>query len=73
MALPPKLPTTGFVRLRSIIAPHGVIPVSKSTWYAGIKSGRFPAPVRLSCRVSAWKVHEIQEIVDRLSKDGGQS
>jgi hypothetical protein len=34
-------PTTGFVRLVSIIEPHGPIPVGRSTWWAGVKSGRF--------------------------------
>jgi prophage regulatory protein len=41
------LPDTGFVRLTSIIAPSGPIPVSKSTWWQGVKDGRFPKPVKL--------------------------
>jgi hypothetical protein len=36
----PTLPTTGFMWLVSIIAPHGPIPVGRSTWWAGVKSGR---------------------------------
>ena len=36
------LPDAGFVRLSSIIAPSGPIPVSKSTWWQGVKDGRFP-------------------------------
>ena len=39
-------PEVGFVRLNQIIAPNGPIPVSKSTWLNGIKSGRFPKPVK---------------------------
>ena len=35
-----QLPQTGFLRLSSIIAPHGPIPVSKSTWWAGVKAGQ---------------------------------
>jgi len=34
--------STGFVRLSGILAPRGPIPVSKSTWWAGVKSGRYP-------------------------------
>jgi prophage regulatory protein len=41
------LPTTGFVRLASILGPKGPIPVSKSTWWAGVKSGRYPKSVKL--------------------------
>jgi prophage regulatory protein len=46
-----ELPATGFVRLPSILAPRGPIPVSKSTWWAGIKTGRFPKPVKLGPRI----------------------
>jgi len=35
-------PKTGFVRLSQILAPAGPIPVSKSTWWAKVKSGHFP-------------------------------
>ena len=42
------LPETGFVRLSSILAPTGPIPVGKSTWWAGVKSGRFPKPIKLA-------------------------
>lgn len=38
-----ELPATGFIRLASILSPNGPIPVSKSTWWAGIKDGRFPS------------------------------
>jgi prophage regulatory protein len=48
--------STGFVRLPAIIAPNGPIPVSKSTWWAGIKDGRFPKPVKLGPRITAWRV-----------------
>lgn len=58
------LPQTGFLRLPSIIAPHGPIPVSKSTWWAGIKTGRYPKPVKLSARVSAWRVEDIRAFIE---------
>lgn len=32
-----QLPETGFVRLKRRLAPIGPIPVSKSTWWAGVK------------------------------------
>jgi prophage regulatory protein len=32
--------STGFLRLSSVLAPRGPIPVSKSTWWAGVKTGR---------------------------------
>lgn len=64
------LPETGLLRLRQIIGdPNakppipGFIPVCKSTWYAGIKDGRFPAPVRLGDRLVAWRAEDIRAVL----------
>jgi predicted DNA-binding transcriptional regulator AlpA len=59
----PILPETGFVRLSGILAPHGPIPVSKSTWWVGVKSGRYPAPVKLGPRITAWRVEDIRKLI----------
>jgi len=58
-----ELPETGFLRLSSIIAPRGPIPVSKSTWWAGIKDGRFPKPVKLGARITVWRVEDIRTLL----------
>jgi prophage regulatory protein len=49
----------GFLRLRDILAPHGPLPISKSTWWAGVKSGRYPQPVKLGPRITAWRLADI--------------
>jgi prophage regulatory protein len=54
----------GLRRLASIIKPGGPIPVSRSTWFAGVKSGRFPAPVKLGPRITAWRDADIQQLVE---------
>jgi len=59
------LPEAGFVRLSSILAPKGPIPVSKSTWWAGIKTGRYPKPVKLGERITAWRVEDIRALIER--------
>ena len=59
------LPKTGFVRLTSILAPQGPIPVGRSTWWAGIKTGRFPKPVKLGPRTTAWKVEDIRALIEK--------
>jgi prophage regulatory protein len=61
-----------FLRLPQIIGDRkarvpGIIPVSRSGWYAGIKEGRYPPPVKLSARVSAWRAIDIRALVDNLS------
>jgi len=61
------LPTTGFVRLSAILAPIGPIPVSKSTWWAGVKSGRYPKPVKLGPRITAWRVEDIRTLIEQAA------
>lgn len=63
-----KLPQTGFLRLDQIIGSpkYGLsplIPVGKSTWWAGVKTGRFPKPVKLGKRITAWRVEDIRKLI----------
>lgn len=55
------LPETGFVRLPTILK---VIPVSKSTWWAGVKTGRFPASIKLGPRMTVWRVEDIRKLIE---------
>ena len=57
---------TGFLRLPEVLR---LIPVSKSTWWAGIKTGRYPRGVKLSARTTAWKAEDIHELLATISKD----
>lgn len=59
-----ELLKTGFLRLKDILAPAGPIPVSKSTWWAGVKDGRFPKPLKLGARVTVWRVEDIRELIE---------
>lgn len=58
-----SLPEAGFVRLSRILAPTGPIPVSKSTWWEGVRTGRFPKPVKLGPRITAWRVEDIRALI----------
>ena len=62
------LPETGFVRVKQIIAP-GPIPVSRSTWWQGVKDGKYPPPVKLSENVTAWRVEDIRDLIDRIGSE----
>jgi prophage regulatory protein len=48
--------------------PHVLLnfPVSRSAWLAGVKAGRYPAPVRLSPRSVAWRAEDIRALVASL-------
>lgn len=64
-----SLPETGFIRLPQVL--H-VIPVGKSTWWAGVKSGRYPAAVKLGPRTTAWKVEDIRVLLETLSNGAAE-
>lgn len=64
------LPETGFLRLSQIIGnPDAnppippIIPIKKSCWWEGVKSGRFPKPVKLGPRVTMWRVEDIKALI----------
>lgn len=58
-----KLPSEGCVRLSQILAPRGPLPVSKSTWWEGVRRGRFPKPIKLGPRITAWRVEDIRALL----------
>jgi len=66
----PRLPETGFLRLPKVLE---LIPVSETTWWDGVREGRFPPPVKLSARCSAWSVATIQRLIQQLSGAGSSS
>jgi predicted DNA-binding transcriptional regulator AlpA len=53
--------------LHSILAPKGPIPISASTWWLGVKQGRYPAPVKLGPRITAWRVEDIRALIENFS------
>ncbi len=70
-----KLPDIGFVRLSQIIGNAkakppipAIIPISRSAWWAGVKSGIYPKPVKLGLRATAWRVDDIRALIDELEK-----
>lgn len=58
------LPQTGLLRLSQVLAPNGPIPVSKSTWWLGVRTGRYPAPVKLGPRITAWRAADIRKLMN---------
>ena len=69
------IPETGYLRLHQILGnPKAtpptppIIPIGKSTWWAGVKSGRYPQPVKLSRRTTAWKVEDINALLKQLAE-----
>lgn len=64
-----QLPETGFLRLPQILGDPkanipALIPISKSSWWSGIKSGRYPKGVKLGPRTTAWPVKSIRALIE---------
>jgi prophage regulatory protein len=65
-----QLPETGFLRLPQIIGNPkanppipALIPIKKSCWWEGVRAGRFPKPVKIGPRVTAWRVEDILALI----------
>jgi len=64
------LPETGLVRLSQILGDKkkgipAIIPVSKTSWWAGVKSGRYPKPIKLGERTTCWNVFDIRQLINQ--------
>jgi predicted DNA-binding transcriptional regulator AlpA len=57
----------GFLRLKDIIRPNGPIPVGKSTWWAGVKNGRFPKGYKLGPGTTVWRCQDIRDLIERTA------
>lgn len=67
---------TGFLRVWQIVGnPKAVppipalIPVGKTSWWNGVKSGKYPKPVKLGERTTAWRVEDIRKLIDSFKGD----
>lgn len=49
-------------------ATRGLLPISKSTWLNGVKTGKYPKPVRLGPKTRVWRVADIIELINSLSQ-----
>lgn len=57
----PSIPAYGFLRLPQVLA---IIPISKSSWWEGCRTGRFPRPVKLGSRTTVWRAEEIRAFIE---------
>jgi prophage regulatory protein len=55
------LPTNGLLRLSTILE---IIPVSRSSWWAGVRNKSYPQPVRLGKRMTAWRASDIARLIE---------
>jgi prophage regulatory protein len=68
-----QIPETGFIRGYQIWGSKkrnipAIIPVGRTTFLNGVKSGKFPKPIKLGERTSAWRVEDIRELISTLGE-----
>jgi predicted DNA-binding transcriptional regulator AlpA len=56
------------LRLPQVLA---LIPVSKSTWWNGVKNGKFPRPIKLTERTTCWRARDILAFIEKAALTGG--
>ncbi|MBP6218861.1 MAG: AlpA family phage regulatory protein [Oligoflexales bacterium] len=68
------IPDIGYLRLKQILGnPRSnppippLIPIGKSTWWAGIKTGKYPKPMKLGPRTSVWRVEDIRHLIEKFA------
>ena len=68
---PRSTESAGLLRLHQIIGSNktepptpALIPVSHGAWWEGVRSGRFPKPVKLGPRTTAWRARDIWDLVE---------
>ena len=59
-----NLDNAALLRLPQVL---NLIPVSRSAWWAGCKNGRYPKPVKIGPRTTAWKAEDIKALLRKLS------
>lgn len=68
-----NLPETGFLRLCQIIGDHKrgfppILPISRTSFLNGVKSGKYPRPFKLSQRAVGWRVEDIRALIESMGK-----
>lgn len=56
-----SFPETGFLRLPEVLRLY---PVSRSTWWAGVRAGRYPQRVKIGERCTAWRAEDIRALIE---------
>ncbi|MHB1914978.1 MAG: helix-turn-helix transcriptional regulator [Acidiferrobacteraceae bacterium] len=57
--------TQGYLRMPQILA---LIPISRSSWWAGVRSGKYPRPIKLGPRTTAWRAADIQALIVKIDR-----
>jgi predicted DNA-binding transcriptional regulator AlpA len=51
----------GYIRLPEILQ---LFPIGKSTWWEGVRIQKYPRPVKLGTRITAWRKSDILKLLE---------
>ena len=61
------------LRLKQIIGDpkanppiEAIIPISKSSWWEGVKTGRYPEAIKLGANKTVWREDDVRRLIDNL-------
>ncbi len=62
----------GFLRIWQITGDkekgiEPILPIGRSTFLAGVREGKYPKPVKLGKKTTAWRKSDIQKLVDSFN------
>ena len=69
-SVPANLPEVGFIRQAQLIP--AIVPFSNATLWRKVNDGTFPAPVKLSPRVTAWDASKIRAWIAERASEAAQ-
>lgn len=61
-----QIKSSKLLRLPQVLS---LIPISKSSWWAGVKTGRYPSSVKLGERTTCWREQDIFDLIDKLQSN----
>ena len=57
------------LRINQVLA---IVPISRSSWWEGCRTGRYPKPIKLGPRTTAWRAEDIAAFIERLGTSHDQ-
>ena len=53
------------LRINQVLA---LVPVGRSSWWEGCRTGRYPKPIKLGPRTTVWRAEDIATFIENLGK-----
>lgn len=58
------------LRINQVLA---LVPVGRSSWWDGCRTGRYPKPIKLGPRTTVWRAEDIAAFIENLGNQGADN